>query len=184
MTKRFGRKSAAKAPRHDFEVTFLRDDAEVVHHFKAIQKTDVIGLAAVLVSVNRDSETALPEMLGLIRRHMDNTDGVPSQWQPTPLPTRAEREEWPTSEGDLVRTASGDVAYEVEPEVRKFRAPDGTLHPMDDAAKFLEHSAGSSRRRWLELMADEELEIDLDQLTDVFEWLISLAAKRPTGPSA
>jgi hypothetical protein len=209
MAKKFGRKNKAKAPRHDIEVTFLRDEVEEVHSFLAIEKTDAIGLAVVLNSVNKNSETALPEMLNMIRRYLDNTDGVPAQWRPVALPTRAEQEEhqsfregtralerhglpaetlglmaegdaaasWPTSEGDLGEPQG-------EPEVRKFRAPDGRLHPMGDAPKFLEHAAGSSRRRWNELMADDELEIDIDQLTDMFEWLISLAANRPTAPSA
>lgn len=72
-----------------------------------------------------------------------------------------------------------------QPEVKggKFTAPDGTEAEAADVGKYISHEAGSSRRRWVELIGSDDHVIDFDQVMEIFEWLAEEAAARPTGRS-
>jgi hypothetical protein len=191
--KSFGSKVApAPAAREPFEFTFMRDDEPEVHQFQARAVTDAAGVAATLAVAERHPEQAFPRMLRMIGTMLDNKDGTPAKWEPVALkhPGKpdpsvaehdAERDHLQAQLDEWERRAdAGDDDY-----VTKFRGPDGQLHPMDRAARFLEFEAGSSRRRWFHLMnEDDEITVDAKELTKLFEWLVGLAANRPTRPSS
>ena len=164
--KSFGpRPRTTPVAREPFEVTFMRDDEPEVHTFQARAVTDTAGIAHTLKVAEKHPERALPGMLRMISKMLDNKDGTPATWVATPLP----------------REHQEDDAEDDRPIV--FRGPDGELYPMSEAEKFLEFVAGSSRRRWLYLMEeDDEVTVDGDTLTKLFEWLVGLAAGRPTRP--
>lgn len=69
------------------------------------------------------------------------------------------------------------------PEVKggEFVDPDGETRPASDAGALLEFEAGSSRRRWMALMDDDDdLQVDLDQIASAYETLVEASAERPT----
>lgn len=207
----FGPKANQAPPaREPFEFVFMRDDVPERHQFTARAVTDVAALAMTLTATERQPQKAMAGMLAMISKMLDNKDGTPAQWEPTPLPARTDARgsaNPPSLEemADAVADGADPKAWMAErmaprlantPEwpsdagvlddgVTKFRGPDGALYPMEDAAKFLEFSAGSSRRRWLHLMNDEaDLVVDAVALQGLFEWLVGLAAGgRPTPPS-
>lgn len=61
-----------------------------------------------------------------------------------------------------------------------FTSPDGNETPVADLPKYTAHEAGSSRRRWSELIESEEDIVDFDQVMEVFEYLAEVASDRPT----
>lgn len=173
--KSFGPKNRAvkPAPRESFEFTMLRDGDPETHTFNAVCQTDAAALAFMLGSVEKHPERSMIGLFRMIAKMLDNKDGTPAKWEPTPLPPPAL--EIPDDEGDL---------EPIEHET-KFRGPDGALYTMDHAARFTDLDAGSSRRRWLQLMEDDdEVIVDAEDLVKLFEWLISVAARRPTVPSS
>jgi hypothetical protein len=104
---------------------------------------------------NQDGAGALPFLDRLIRRSLVDDDGTPTKWQPE------------VNDGKVV-------------------APDGTEVDIADAQKYTAFEAGSSRRRWAHLMdSDEDVEVELEQIMEVFEHLTSEAANgRPTSRSS
>lgn len=148
-----------------FEFTFLRDDHPETHEFRARAVTDIGALAFTLGSIESHPERSMAGLFRMIAKMLDNTDGTPAKWRPAPLPA--------------VENEDGTTAPP------KFRGPDGALYLMDAAARFEEFDAGSSRRRWLYLLEqDDEVIVDATDLMALFEWLIGLAADRPTQPPA
>jgi len=179
MTKTFRKPKNTNTPppaRESFNFAFDRDGDEEIHSFNAVGRTDIGSLVFTLVSATTKPEDALSGMMRMIAKMLDNRDGTPAKWRPTPLPLPGKEDRVPSG------TDSEDL--DEEEAVVKFRAPNGALLPMAEAGRFTEFNAGSSRRRWLELMQDDELTVDAEPLTKLFEWLVGLAAGRPTGPSA
>ncbi len=179
-----------------FEFTVMRDDEPEVHQFTARAVTDTAALAFTLGATQKHPERALTGMLRLIGKMLDNKDGTPAGWTPKILPLPGERERASDQMADALAATEIDMA---EPEldaldlerdddgetIRKFRGPDGKLYPMAEAEQFLKPEAGSSRRRWRALMEDDEdVVVDGDALSKLFEWLVGLAAGRPTLPSS
>jgi hypothetical protein len=178
-----------------FEFTVMRDEEPEVHRFQARAVTDTASLAYTLSSTQKHPERALTGMLRLIGKMLDNKDGTPADWAPKMLPLPGERErtddqvadalaateidmfEEELAENDLERDENGEI-------IRKFRGPDGQLYPLSEAERFLKPEAGSSRRRWRTLMEeDDDAVVDGEALGKLFEWLVGLAAGRPTPPS-
>jgi hypothetical protein len=62
----------------------------------------------------------------------------------------------------------------------KFVAPDGKEHPVEDLPKFTSHEAGSSRRRWIELIESDSAYVDFETVMSLFEYLAEEAGRRPT----
>jgi hypothetical protein len=108
-----------------------------------------------MVRSQSDESEILPVLDRMLRRVLVNDDGTPARWKP-------------------------------EFDGGKFIAPDGNLHPSKDLAKYVAFEAGSSRRRWVELMdRDDEVEVEIEQIVGVFEYLTSEAADaRPTKRSS
>jgi hypothetical protein len=159
----------APIPREPFDFTFLRDDEPEVHHFQARAVVDTATLVMMLSNVRRHPEEAMGGVVRMVGKMLDNKDGTPTGWKPEPWkPERPEGGELPE-----------------EPTESLFVGPDGD--PIDQAAvdKLATFEAGSSRRRWLHLLEeDDEVIVDASALTKLFEWLVGLAAGRPTPPSS
>jgi hypothetical protein len=154
------KKRAEPAPRLQFEVVFNRDEELETHQFQAIASADMATLSSILKAVNRNPEQAVPQMLRMIYKMLDNKDGVSSRWEPKPI-----------------RGDNGDDAM--------FRGPDDEPHPMADLEKFTAFEAGSSKRRWRHLMdEDDDIVVEAEVLQGVFEYLVGEASGRPTPPSS
>lgn len=99
-----------------------------------------------------DGARMLPILDRLIRRMLINTDGTPAKWAPQPV-------------GD------GQVY-----------GPDGTPITPEEAEALAAFDAGSSRRRWIQLMEhDDDVTVELEQIMELFELLTSMAGgDRPT----
>jgi hypothetical protein len=144
---------------YPFRVEGLRFDDEESHDFIATRKADTM-LAMRFMTLNDDQAAELLKLAGkLIAKTLDNTDGVPVQWEAAQLPKPA------------------NAGPDWEP---KFRGPDGKLHPMNQRAKFEEFAKGSSRRRWEELLVDSEFTTQLETLVEVAKDLIEMTVEVPT----
>jgi hypothetical protein len=104
---------------------------------------------------NQKGPLALPFLDRMVRRSLIDDDGTPVKWEP-------------------------------EPVDGKITAPDGTEVDIADTVNYQAFEAGSSRRRWVHLMeTDDDVEIELEQIMQVFEYLVSEAAEgRPTSRSS
>jgi hypothetical protein len=74
-----------------------------------------------------------------------------------------------------------------KPVIREghFTAPNGDHTPVADLDKFTAVEAGSSRRRWVHLIEnDDDIDIQAEQFAEAFEFLLSLVAERPTQRSS
>lgn len=60
-----------------------------------------------------------------------------------------------------------------------FTAPNGDHTPAGQLPRFEEFEAGSSRRRWAQLITSDDVTIDMDQVNGVMEYLTEEAAGRP-----
>ncbi len=199
--KRFGatKRNAPPAKREDFEFAVQRDGEDELHTFTAVVNLDFVGLVQMLWNSKNDPSMAGQGMLVTIAKMLDNTDGTPNKWEPEVVkPPKRERapqvvqvelgpggstSHWPGEVGTLAVDSDEDDVEEELPPV--FRAPcgpeKGELLPFERAEEFLRHEAGSSRRRWREvLLDDDEVSVKQEAITELFEWLMGLAAERPT----
>lgn len=163
----FGPKGQTLPPaeRVPFEFTVLRDEEPETHEFRAKVIIDASGLAHMFHANQESPERSLVGLFRIIARLIDNKDGVPAQWEPTPLPLPKE-------------------VKEAEEAQLKFRGPDGEIYPMAEAVQFTAFEAGSSRRRWLHLMEkDDEVYVREGDLLELFKYLVTLAGKDRTPKS-
>jgi hypothetical protein len=158
-------RSRQPAARESFTFPFMRDEELEEHTFRARVSLDLPTLISAIGEADRHPERAVSGLLRIVVKMLDNKDGVPAQWEPEPLPLPD-----PLPEGH-----DGEV---------RFRGPDGELYLLEEAAKFTAFEAGSSRRRWLHLIEeDDEIEVHRDDLMDLYKWLIGLAGKDLTPKS-
>jgi hypothetical protein len=182
----------ASSKRVEFDLDFWDGPRSERHHFGAFPAIDALALAQVnkLAANARTTMDAIIKVKDSIRSLLDDTDGTPMNWEPEALPREAqlprmdlstwpaESESEPLPEGYSVVGALDD--NDPEPE-QQFLAPDGTVHPMRDANKYLDPANGSSRRRWVELMdGDNDLTVEYNTIMKLWQWLVSEAAERPT----
>lgn len=187
--KSFGapKSNTPPARREPFEFTFMRDEEPETHVFQARAVTDMAGLSNLLTSARRDPEQALPGILAMIAKLLDNKDGTPAKWEAKMVtPPRLDRVDIMTDDDPERMLPVAEYVEQLDDaQVRKFRGPDGALHPFEEADRFLVFEAGSSRRRWLYLMnEDDELNVEAQPIIELFEWMAGLAANRPTRPSS
>lgn len=164
MVKRIGggRKPAKQI---EFELVAYKGDEEVVHSFTA----GVRGIPAELVQVaaraEKDPSRAAAPLVRLLGKLMSDKDGVPTTWQPLPLD-------------------KDDPSYPEVSGAPCYRDPEGVVRPFSDHEKLDELQsveAGSSRRRWRWLMEeDEDAVVEMQDLMEVAEYLISEGSERPT----
>jgi hypothetical protein len=146
----------------DFDFTILRDDEPETHHFQARVVSDVATLMVTLTNTEKHPERSMSGLMLMIAKMLYNKDGVPARWTPEPLPA-------PEDDPDA------------EPMIRD--PLNGELIPAsaENINRLTAFEAGSSRRRWLYLMnEDDEAIVQQDDLMELFRWLVGLAAKRPT----
>jgi hypothetical protein len=187
------------AKREEFTMVFRQgENKEVPHNFRAIVRMDAAGLKRALGEMKENSETGLPVMFSVIAGQLDDLDGVPDLWVPIPLLAAPEiAPVWPPA--DDAEPASSASKFEPIPQEfidregvpadAVFVAPWGDLRgqvrPWSEVEEYTTHVAGSSRRRWVDLIDNhEELAIEMDDVMELFKWLIGLATERPTRPSA
>jgi hypothetical protein len=199
MVKEFGKKRKPPALREQFDLHVHRADEPETHRFQIVAVLDAGGLSSVVLTSRKDKEMALPATLQVIRKMLDNTDGTPAGWEPLALTRRSDAQRraeeaarnagvpepvWPTEGGELEGTPE-QAAHLDEPV---FRAPygleKGKLLPMSRVGEFLAPEAGSSRRRWDALLADDDISLEAADLMAVFEWCVGVASGRPTGMSS
>jgi hypothetical protein len=155
----------ATVQRLPFNIKVFRNGLPEIHGFTA---APVMDLGSVLLYLRGDEDSAGQAMLRLVTVNLDDSDGVPADWQPTMLPKP--------------KSAGADW-------VPKFRAPgaphgDGKLHTMDQAHRWTDRDAGSSRRRWNYLMfEDPGVVVTIEVLREVIEDLMAAAAGHPTDGS-
>ena len=132
-------------------VPFDRDGDREEHTFRARPRMSYKRMADIVrARKSGDGVDALAVFERMIRPALLDTDGVPAKWKP-----------------------------EVEDGV--FVDPDGKERPVADLADVTAFDAGSSRRRWIHLLdVDDEVEVELDDITDFYEALIEAASDRPT----
>lgn len=160
----FGPSDVPAYKRVPIDFRYLRDEKIETQRFQVIAKTMDIGAAnriMNLVGAAEHDPTAegqvLLSMVAMIGKFMDNKDGTPVHWSPVELPRKKN---------------------EADDAPLRFRAPDGRIHPMDKAPDFLAIQAGSSRKRWLHLMnEDEDAAVEMDDLVKLLEFLMELAGK-------
>lgn len=160
----FGPSEVPTYKRIPIKFRYFRDDGVEEQTFNLVAKTMDIGAASRVMRLvaRADSEEAadahaLLSMVALIGKFMDDTDGTKAKWAPVAL---------------------GPKKGEVEGAPKRFRGPDGRIHTWDKAEGFLAHDKGSSRRRWLYLMdEDEDASVDLDALTKLLQFLMEIAGK-------
>jgi hypothetical protein len=154
------------APKYDtapITVSYIRGGEIEVQTFNIIVKPIDMGTAFRLMLAGAVNDaTALPSMIRLIGQYMVNHDGVSATWEYKPLAPKPD-----------------------EPEISRFRAPNGKFLPVEKAEQFTDPAKGSSRRRWLHLMnVDEDAEIQQETITDLLKYLTEVAANRPTPASS
>lgn len=193
--KTFGTRRTTPAERIPFSMWVERDDVGEEHHFQARAVDDFAALVVTAINSAKDTSKAVTGMFAFMAKILDNVDGVPADWSPDPLPRKPEvplpeADSWPTESGQLSQSR------ELEVHVDVFRAPKvseghelfqyvGQLIPVERAKEFTAHYLGSSRRRWRELTSEEsDVSIREKDLVDTFEWMMGLAANRPTQPSS
>lgn len=171
MSKRFGAKdNATDLPvrREKFEFGVRTAAGVVVHEFYAVLgNLHAGGLIAAMSAAHRNDGAAAAEAYyRTIAKMIDNYDGIPAGWEPTPLPQ---------AEGDERGTV--------------FRIPwgsdKGTLVPMENADAYLSSEVHSSRRRWLHLMEqDDDAVVEFSDLSELFEWLVAQSTGKASGASS
>jgi len=191
-------KRRASVARPDkIDVEFTRDGQPWIDTF---QPTSVADAAALSRAMNaaRHPDKALDGMLTFIRKALANDDGVPASWtperyvEPEPEP-QPEAGYQPTdmvtgyldadlaAEARKAREKAAELMAEEDEAERRFTGPDGEPYAWDELDRFTKYEAGSSRRRWSELMDNEDdLVVDAEVISGVFEHLVGLAAARPT----
>jgi hypothetical protein len=199
--KTFGTKRTRPVERIPFSLWVERDDEPEEHHFQARKVQDFGAMVMTAIHAGKNATAAMGGMMSMIRRLLDNKDGVPADWEPTevapPAPAghlalEGTEPDWPGAQAFAGELVEDDRAY-----VPSFRAPSalpedhplhesaGQLVPMSRADEFTAVEVGSSRRRWDVLVSDEsDVTIKEKDLIDLFEFLSSVAADRPTQPSS
>lgn len=132
-------------------VPFERDGELEEHLFRAQPRMSYKRMADIVKARRSgDGVAALAVFERMIRPALVDTDGTPAKWAPT-----------------------------VEDGV--FVDPDGNERPAADVTNVLAFEAGSSRRRWQHLLdVDDEVEVELDDITAFYEVLVEAASDRPT----
>jgi hypothetical protein len=163
--KRYGKPQSTRFDEpYPFELMATLDDEDEVHAFVAVRQVDKLLGARFTSFSDEEAHKSVDLLVKLISKTLDDKDGTPATWAPVQLPLRS-----PGNAGDY--------------EPPKFRGPDGDLYEMEHADKFAAFEAGSSRRRFLALVGDQERTVQAEDLTAIVKDLIAVSTGRPTGAS-
>jgi hypothetical protein len=140
---------------------YLRGEAVEAQAFNLLDKAIDVGAANRMVNRSKgDDAEAFGGLITLIGNFMDDKDGTGSRWKPVELPPK--------------KTDGPDAP-------KRFRGPDGKIHEWSRADTFLEVGNGSSRRRWLHLMnEDDDAAVDLETMQKLAEFAMEIAGKDRT----
>lgn len=158
----FGPTEVPDYRRIPIDFRYFRDESVTTERFNVMSKTMDIGAANRVMRLidaggEQSEARAIMAMINLIGKFMDDKDGTPATWEPVALPKK-----------------KGDD----ENAPVRFRDPKGRIQPWDKHPDYLEVKAGSSRRRWLYLMnEDDEASVDKDALIELLQFLMELAGK-------
>jgi hypothetical protein len=161
--KRFGGRERPKT--EEFELETIGDDGQQnVYQFQLVPLVPAADAVALMDALENEPHKSAGLISRLITKVLDNHDGVSAKWQPTPL-----------DDDELKALKLKDPSY---------LGPDGEPYPFGNQVvldKWTSREAGSSRRRWALLMdpANEE-SIQLVDLIEIAEWVVSLGTDRPT----
>lgn len=146
-------------PTIEFGVVFLRDGMEETHEFTARPRMGWQDLTGLVPLMSAQSEDGITEEAVRTISNMIRRGLVNDDGTP---------EKW---EPNVV------AGY--------FTAPSGDHTPVGMLPAFDAFEAGSSRRRWVHLMAhDDDVTVEADQVAEILTDLVSAAAQRPTQRSA
>lgn len=149
--KHFASKRDVKAaPTVDFSIEFVRDGVAENHEFSASPRTTYGDILGLIKNQDDESGLALRYLDRMIRRALIDTDGTPAKFRPNV-------------------------------EDGHFTDPTGNRTAATELPKVVTFEAGSSRRRWIQLMEkDDDVEVEIEQIAEVFEYLAQEASTRPT----
>lgn len=151
-------RGAEPPPPHDFAMIFIRDGVEERHEFSAcptMSWQDIRGLVPVAGSGAAGSETAAVRVSDRLIR-------------------RALRNDDGTPEKWVPVITDGH-----------FTDPNGDHTPVNLLPAYQAFDAGSSRRRWVYLMEeDDDVTVEAEQILTLVSDLVEAAAVRPTSRSA
>jgi hypothetical protein len=171
MAKRFGVKDSdanTVVRREKFEFGVRTPDGVRVEEFWAVLGNLHAGglIGALMAAQRNDAGAAAEAYYRTIAKMVDNSDGIPANWEPKAL----------DQDEDDERPAMFRVPW----------GPDkGSLIPMENAPAYLDSEVHSSRRRWLYLMEkDDDAVVEFSDLTELFEWLIAQSTGKASGASS
>lgn len=151
--------------REQFELKYLDADEEMqTAQFQIVPRASGGDIVGIMRSLEHAPEQSIGKLISILAKVMDNKDGlVKANWKLVTLP-------------------------EVDGREPSFRGPDGEIYPATDTEaieRFKDHANWTSRRRWNYLLnEDEDAIVELEDLTDIAEWVIALSTERPTQPRA
>lgn len=166
--KRYGTPGATRLPQAwPFELVVSRDDEDDVLAFTAVRQVDRLLAAQFTAYSEVEAHKSVDLLVKLISKTLDDKDGTPATWSPVQLPAPPE-----------LRQVELDDTHRP-----KFRGPDGELYEMEHAEKFSGFAAGSSRRRFLAVVGDQDRTVQAEDLSAIVKDLIAVSAGRPTDAS-
>lgn len=135
---------------HKFELATIGGDGKNIHTFQVVPLLQAGDVVALMDALDLEPEKAANPLSRLLTKVMDDTDGVSTRWK-------------------------------LKPDGDQFLGPDNEPHPLEDEKLFTDPAAGSSRRRWDALMDPRNDEgIELMDLVDIGQWVVTLSTDRPT----
>lgn len=154
-----------KAKREEFTLKY--EDVEkgmTSQVFGVIPSASAGDMAGIIHASKTGDAEVVSRMVVMLSKQMDDRDAeVRRSWSPKPL-KQDEFDERPPS----------------------FRGPDGNLYPLSDTDQIEEwndQKLWTSRRRFDYLMnQDDDAIVEMPDLEAIAEWLMGLAADRPTPP--
>lgn len=164
----FGKPKTTDVKYDHFRLWIEPDGAEGYEEdFEAHPAADAGAIMALLSARNQMQQgTAMARLLGGILR---NDDGVPAEWQPKRNEQGLVVPEM-DDDGYIVKNDQGDPLY---------RDAYGDLvtdvHLLD-----VEHDAGSSRRRFSQIMDDPNKRVTFEALSEIAQWVVTRNGSRPT----
>jgi len=166
----FGSSAPPQVERIPITFWFMRDEQPESYELNLLKKDIDLAAANRILSMlngkNEDDGSALPMMIQFVSRYMDNKDGTPAEWKLTGLPNGM------------------DEQGKAKPP-EEFYGPDGARYPISEARRFEAVAAGSSRRRWLHLLRDDDTaEVQQQTMIDLINYIVELAGGRPTPASS